>query len=145
MSEVEIVSDGPGIPQEDKGAVLQLPAELDRTWNERDAQAFAALFDEDGDFRFHTGLWIQGREAIERFWGEEVFPTLPEGMRHIVTPRRVRFVTDDVAIGEGTLRLVEHVEGQERVHLETEGTMLAVKREVHWHISAIRLAALVAG
>ena len=145
MSEVEIVSNGPSISQEDKGAVLQLPAELDRTWNERNAPAFVALFDEDGDFRFHTGQWIKGRKAIEQFWREEVFSTLPEGMRHIVTPWQVRFVTDDVAIGEGTLRLVEHVEGQERVHLETEGTLLAVKRDVHWRISAIRLATLAAG
>jgi uncharacterized protein (TIGR02246 family) len=145
LSEIEISSHGSGISQEDIEAVLRLPTELDRTWNERNSQAFAALFDEDGDFRFHTGQWIKGRKDIERFWGEEVFPTLPGGMRHIVTTRQVRFVTGKVAIGEGTLRLVDHVEGQERVYLEAEGTMLAVKRDLHWRISAIRLATLVAG
>jgi hypothetical protein len=60
-------------------------------------------------------------------------------------PRQVRFVTQDVAIGEGTIRVVEYVKGQERVHLETECTVLAVKRGVHWLISAVRLAILVAG
>jgi uncharacterized protein (TIGR02246 family) len=145
MTKIEISSHGTGIQKEDQQAVLQLPADLDRAWNERDAQSFAALFDEDGDFRLHTGLWIQGKDAIERFWAEEVFPTLSERMQHVVTPKRVRFVASDVAIGDGTLRLVDHLEEQERVHLEVEGTMLLVKREGRWRISAIRLAALASG
>jgi uncharacterized protein (TIGR02246 family) len=145
MTKIEISGHGTGIQKVDQQAVLQLPADLDRAWNERDAQSFAALFDEDGDFRLHTGLWIQGKDAIERFWAEEVFPTLSERMQHVVTPKRVRFVASDVAIGDGTLRLVDHLEEQERVHLEVEGTMLLVKREGRWRISAIRLAALASG
>jgi uncharacterized protein (TIGR02246 family) len=142
MSEVEVISNGTNISQEDKEAVLQLPVEIDRTWNERNAHAYAALFDADGDFRFHNGQWIKGRKAIEQYWGEGVFPTLPKGMRHISTPRSGRFVTDEVAIGEGTIRLVEQVDGRERVHLEAECTLLAVKKNARWYISAVRLAAL---
>ena len=142
MSEVEVVSREASISQEDIEAVLQLPVEIDRAWNERNAQAFAALFDEDGDFRFHTGQWIKGRKAIEQFWREEVFPALMEGMRHSSTARQVRFVTGDVAIGEGNIRIVAFVEGQERVFMDTECTLLAVKRDGRWRISAARLATL---
>lgn len=142
MDDIEVVASGVIIQEEDKQSVLRLATELDRRWNEHDARAFADLFEIDGDFRFHTGSWIRGKASIEDFWRAEVFPGLPEGMRHVVITKRVRFVTDNVAIGDGTLRLVDLMEGQERVHLETEGTLLAVKKNARWYISAIRLTAL---
>ena len=142
MDNIEIVDTGLIIPEQDKQSVLQLATELDRRWNERDAGAFADLFETDGDFRFHTGDWIKGKASIEDFWRQQVFPGLPEGMRHVLVARRVRFVTDNVAIGDGTLRLVDVGEGQERVHLENEGTLIAVKKNARWYISAIRLTAL---
>ena len=142
MDNIEVVANGLIIQEADRQSVLQLVTELDRRWNQRDARAFADLFETDGDFRFHTGTWIKGRVCIEDFWRDMVFPELPEGMRHVVTTKRVRFVTDNVAIGDGTLRLVDITEGQERVHLETEGTLLAVKKNARWYISAIRLTAL---
>ncbi len=142
MDNIEIVATGLNIQEQDKQSVLQLATELDRRWNERDAGAFADLFETDGDFRFHTGYWIKGKISIEDFWKRQVFPGLPEGMRHVVVTKRVRFVTGNVAIGDGTLRLVDVGEGQERVHLETEGTLLAMKKNARWYISAIRLTAL---
>jgi uncharacterized protein (TIGR02246 family) len=145
MFQAGIFTNGMSIPEEDRQSVLQLAADLDRTWDSRDAQKFAALFDDNGDFRFQDGMWIHGKDAIEGFWGQVVFPNLPEGMRHISITKQVRFVSDNVAIGDGTLRLVKSVEGQDQVHLETEGTVLAVKKDGHWHISAIRLAVLSSG
>jgi uncharacterized protein (TIGR02246 family) len=142
MENIEVVLSGLTISEEDKRSVLQLATELDRRWNQRDAVAFAELFAIDGDFRFHTGAWIKGKASIEAFWKGEVFPGLPEGMRHVVITKRVRFITDNVAIGDGTLRLIDVSEGQERVHLETEGTLIAVKKNARWCISAIRLTAL---
>ena len=143
MDNIEVFANGLIIQEADRQSVLQLATELDKRWNQRDARAFADLFETDGDFRFHTGTWIKGRGCIEDFWRDMVFPGLPEGMRHVVTTKRVRFVTDNVAIGDGTLRLVDLTEGQERVHLETEGTVLAVKKNARWFISAVRLTALV--
>ena len=142
MENIEVVLSGLAISEEDKRSVLQLATELDRRWNQRDAVAFAELFAIDGDFRFHTGAWIRGRASIEAFWKGEVFRGLPEGIRHVVFTKRVRFITDSVAIGDGTLRLIDVGEGQERVHLETEGTLIAVKKHARWCISAIRLTAL---
>ena len=143
MNDIEVVTSGLIIQEEDRQAVLHLATELDKRWNERDARGFADLFENHGDFRFHTGSWIMGKESIQDFWGREVFPGLTEGIRHVVTTKRVRFITDNVAIGDGTLRLVDLMEGQERVHLETEGTLVAVKKDGRWYISAVRLTALV--
>jgi uncharacterized protein (TIGR02246 family) len=143
MNDIDVVVSGLTISEEDKQSVLQLATELDRRWNERDAKAFADLFEPHGDFRFHTGFWIVGKESIEDFWRGQVFLGLGEGMRHVSTTKRVRFVTDNVAIGDGIVRIVDLVEGQERVHLEAEVTALAIKKKGRWHISAIRLAALM--
>ena len=143
MDSIEVEASGLTIQEEDKQSVLQLATELDRRWNERDARAFADLFELHGDFRFHTGSWIVGKGSIEDFWRGQVFPGLAEGIRHVVTTKRVRFVTDNVAIGDGTIRVVDQMEGQERVHLETEVTALAVKKDGRWYISAVRLTALV--
>lgn len=142
MDNIEVVVSGLTISEEDQQSVLQLATELDRRWNERDAGAFADLFETDGDFRFHTGSWIKGKAAIEDFWRRQVFPGLADTMRHVLVPKRVRFVRDNVVIGDGTLRLVDVGEGQERVHLETEGTLLGVKKNARWYISAIRLTTL---
>ena len=143
MDNIEVVVSGLTISKEDKQSVQQLPAELDRRWNLRDAVAFADLFIKDGDFRFYNGAWIKGKASIETFWKNEVFPGLPESMRHVIVIKCVRFVTDDVAIGDGTLCFVDVSEEQERVLLEREGTLIAVKRNDRWKISAIRLAASV--
>jgi uncharacterized protein (TIGR02246 family) len=143
MADIEFLLSGLLIKEEDKRSVLQLATELDRTWNRRDARAFADLFDTNGDFRFHTGAWIKGKASIEGFWSSQVFPGLSEGMRHTVTPKHIRFIGENVAIGDGTLRVTDAIEGHERVHLETEGTLLAVKKNARWYISAIRLATLV--
>jgi uncharacterized protein (TIGR02246 family) len=143
MDNIEVITSGVNILEEDKQSVLQLAKELDRRWNERDAGAFADLFELNGDFRFHTGSWIVGKRSIEEFWRNQVFPGLAEGIRHEVTAKRVRFVTDNVAIGDGTIRVVDLMEGQERVHLETEVTVLVVKKDGRWYISAAPLTALV--
>ena len=52
MDDIEVVTSGLIIQEEDRQSVLQLATELDRRWNERDARAFADLFEIDGDFRF---------------------------------------------------------------------------------------------
>jgi len=143
MDNVEFLSSSLLIQEDDKQSVLQLATELDRTWNQRDARAFAELFETNGDFRFHTGAWIRGKASIEGFWSSRVFPGLPEGMRHKVTPKQIRFITENVAIGDGTLRITDTIEGHDRVHLETEGTLFAAKKNARWYNSAIRLATLV--
>jgi uncharacterized protein (TIGR02246 family) len=143
MDDIEVVTSGLTIQEEDKQSVLQLAKELDRRWNARDAGSFADLFEPYSDFRFHTGSWIVGKKSIEEFWRNQVFPGLAEGVRHVVTAKRVRFVTDNVAIGDGNIRVIELIEGQEREHLATEVTVLVVKKGGRWCISAVRLSALV--
>jgi uncharacterized protein (TIGR02246 family) len=142
MDSIEIVTTGMTIQEQDKQSVLQLAPELDRRWNERNAVAFAEMFAPDGDFRWQTGAWIVGKDSIEEFWRDQVFAGLQQGPRHITTIKRVRFITDKVAIGDGTIRIVDTTEGQERVYFDTEATAVAVKKDGRWYFSAVRLAVL---
>jgi uncharacterized protein (TIGR02246 family) len=67
VGHVEILTWGRDIPEEDRQAVLRLLTEVDRAWNRRDPEAYAVPFYEDAGFRFHDGLWIEGRDAIRGF------------------------------------------------------------------------------
>lgn len=139
MSDFDIFLSGKTISDEDQRAVINLTAELDEQWNRRDAKAFASLFDIDADFRFYSGAWVKGRSAIEDFWKNEVFPGLPGSIKHISIIKRVRFDSQHLAIGDGTLRFVDDSSGQQQIHSEREATLIAVKKEGTWLISAVRL------
>ena len=134
-----IVPDGLTIEEADIQLVLQIAADLDDAWNSRDAKAFAALFDDYADFQLHTGLLIQGKAAIEKFWAEQVFPGVPDPMRHEITPKMIRFTSEKAAIGDGMLKISMNTDKGEMVHLESGGTMLLIKKEDRWLIAAIRL------
>ncbi len=139
MESIEIIVSDTSISEEDKKAVFQLTKELDRRWNLRDSSAFADLFEEDADFRFYTGDWVKGKSAIETFWKGEVFPGMPKSFMHLIVVKRVRFVTPELAIGDGTLRFVEKNEQQTIIKAEREGTLITVKKNDRWYITAVRL------
>ena len=52
---------------------------------------------------------------------------------------RIRFVTADLMIGDGNLHIVDMVDGQEQVLADRKGTLIAVKKDEAWVITAVRL------
>ena len=139
MENIDIVLSEKSISQEDIQNVFQLTTQLDNHWNNHDSAAFARLFEDDADFRFYSGEWVKGRTEIENFWKGEVFPGMPKTIRHVIIIKRVRFVSENLAIGDGTLRFVDIGEDKNQVQVERDGTLIAVKKEDHWYISAVRL------
>ena len=141
MDDIDVICNETSIHQHDKESIVRLIAEIDTTWNNRDAKAFAALFENKADFQFHSGERIQGKDAIEKFWGENVFPDMSERLHHIGTLKRIRFISDDVAICDGELQIIDLTDEQEsqQVHLDTQATGVVIKHCSHWYISAIRL------
>ena len=74
-------------------------------WNRRDADALAALFDEDAKFVNVVGLWWHDREAIRnahRYGLDVIFPESELTVGR-VTVKRLR---DDVAVVHARMRLV---------------------------------------
>lgn len=139
METIEIVVSDPSVSEEDQQGVFQLTKDLDMSWNQRDSKAFANLFEDDADFRFYTGAWVKGKSAIETFWKGEVFPGMPESFKHLIVVKRVRFVSPDLAIGDGILRFVENIGEKLEIKAEREGTLIAVKKNGCWCIAAVRL------
>jgi uncharacterized protein (TIGR02246 family) len=139
LENIEIIVSDQSIPEEDMQAVFQLTKELDERWNKRDSEAFANLFEDDADFRFYTGAWVKGKAAIQAFWNGEVFPGMPEDIRHVIHIKRVRFVSKELVIGDGTLQFVNVIGDQQKIQTEREGTLIAVKKKGCWIITAVRL------
>ena len=142
MYKIEIATNEQIISEEDKQSVIQLATELDRCWNERNATEYADLFTPDADFRFDNGIWIDSKEAIENFWRDQVFAGSPASFRHVSTIQRVRFIAANVVIGDGTILIVDMIDGRERVHFEEEVTAVGVKKDGRWYFSAVRLAVM---
>ncbi len=120
---------------------LQVAASFDEAWNSRDSGAIARLLQEQADFQFQTGKMIRSRDEIERYYAQNVFPGLSEGLRHKVTLQHARFIREDVAIGDGKVEVYDSTEPdvQKRVRLRTFCTGVIVEENGHWIFSAIRL------
>ena len=74
-------------------------------WNRRDADALAALFDEDAEFVNVTGLWWHDREAIRtahRYGLDVIFNESELTIRRVT----VKHLRDDVAVVHARMRLV---------------------------------------
>ena len=65
-------------------------------WNRHDANAWAALFSEDGDFTNVRGMGASGRPKIEEFHASR-FATIFKNSNQKYTDIKTRFIRPDVA------------------------------------------------
>lgn len=127
--------------QEVKDLSIQLAAKIDTAWNNRDADSLASLFHTDADFQFYNGLMLRGQKLIRRFYSRSIFPSLPEGLRHLTKSTRIRLLTESVAIGDTKVDLIDEAEDDEeqRVQRRLMATTVLIKEKERWWISAVRL------
>jgi uncharacterized protein (TIGR02246 family) len=107
--------------------------------NRRDAASFSALFIEDADFQWHTGVVPKNRKEICEYFAH-AFKEMPLDYRHRTTFQRIRFLKPDVAIGDGIVVIAragaaENAEPYLRVLL----TAVGKKSNGAWRIAAVRL------
>ncbi len=125
--------------EQDIEALLKISSNLDYAWSRCDASAFAGLFDREADFSFLDGELIQGQEQIEQYLKNKVFKRSSEFRWQSSFMKKIRFITDNVAIGDGIIRVVEKSGSEEQVWLEANVTVITVKKGDDWFISALRL------
>jgi uncharacterized protein (TIGR02246 family) len=125
---------------EDERELQELVGRIDEAWNRRDSKAFSDLFEEQADFRFHTGLTLRGRSEIERHYLEH-FPKIREGEKHATTIRQIRFIRPDVSILDSEVELFRLGEnrGEKEIRLKLMNTIVASKEGGQWFISAVNL------
>jgi uncharacterized protein (TIGR02246 family) len=124
-----------------KKIAIQLGANLDKAWDERDAKALARLFQENADFQWETGQIVRGCDEIEECFASRVFPTLPDTFQHRVIVQQARPINREVFIGDGEIEIYDSTESdlQQRVRQKYQCTTVAVKENNIWFISAVRL------
>ncbi|MDQ2670689.1 MAG: SgcJ/EcaC family oxidoreductase, partial [Gemmatimonadota bacterium] len=88
----------------------RIPAAFAAAWNARDADALAALFDEDAEFVNVVGLWWHDREAIRRAHAYGLTRIFAHSTLRIGATR-VKFLGTEVAVVHARM----YLEGQSPV------------------------------
>jgi uncharacterized protein (TIGR02246 family) len=129
-----------GSSSEEERALRELVARIDAAWNRRDAKAFSDLFEEQADFRFHTGLTLHGKSEIENYYLGH-FPKIREGEKHRSTIRQIRFIRPDVSILDSEVELFRLSEnrGEKETRLKLMSTTVTSKEKGHWFIAVVNL------
>ena len=119
---------------EDSLAILQVISGYERTFNQKDAKAFAALFAEDADFINWQGKPAHGRDSIEKFH-IKTFKNLRTTELKFIT-HAVRFIKPDVATVDINLVNTNMTtpDGKSLPNREVMLTWLMTREEGKWFI-----------
>jgi uncharacterized protein (TIGR02246 family) len=120
-----------------EAAVRALLQRLNETWG--DADAYAALFTEDGDYVAFDGSHARGRTEIAETH-RPLFEGILKGSRlvGVGVPVEVRFLAPGVALvhsGGAVLRLRQKKPSRRAISVQT---LVAVKREDRWLFAAFQ-------
>lgn len=122
-----------GSASPDESEVRTLYRQLLDSWNKRDANAFAALFLEDGDSIGFDGSQLIGRAEINATL-QQIFAD------HVTAPylakvRSVRFLTPDVAILRAVSGMVPPGQSDINPAVNAVHTMVAARCDGTWRIA----------
>lgn len=125
-----------GLTSADEILVRSLYHKLLEAWNQKDATAFASLFDEDGSMIGFDGSVMNGRNAIEA--------TLREIFSHHQTPfyvskiRTLRFPNSGVAILNAVAGMLPPGQNDLDPDLNAIQTMVAERQVDEWRIAVLQ-------
>ncbi len=121
---------------EDETAVRQLVRKVQDAWNTHDGKAFAAPFHTDADYVIVNGMYINGRDAIEK--GHiGIFTTIYKDSRNVATIKSVRFLRNDVAVVHIEWNLEFNVGGKPQI-ARAINTMVFTKEKGRWGIAVFQ-------
>jgi uncharacterized protein (TIGR02246 family) len=117
---------------EDEAEIRRIVQAFIDTREGDDRDALEALLSSDADQLVTTGNMRTGVAAVV---DGSLTTTQSAGGRRIIEIRTIRFLTDDVAIGDGPYNVVDRPNGPDRHYLTT----IVFRREAGgWKIAAIR-------
>lgn len=118
----------------DEASVRQIVQQLETGWNNHDGKAFAAPFAADADYVVVDGMYVKGRDAIEK-GHQGIFDAIFKDSTNKATVKGVRFVRPDVAIVHVEWNLTVRSEGKEEKG-RALNTMFMAKENGKWSIAA---------
>lgn len=121
---------------DDEAAIRKMIAAYVESYNKGDAKLVANFWSDDGEWITPDGRHTKGRESIEREM-EAAFKESP-GEQLEVLNVAIRFITDEVAVEEGTARVVRSGETPD------DSTYIAihVKKKGTWKLDSVRETSL---
>jgi uncharacterized protein (TIGR02246 family) len=120
----------------DEAAIRQVVKQVEDGWNAHDGKAFAAPFAADADYVVVNGMYIKGREAIEK-GHVSIFTTIYKDSHNTAIIKSIRFLRPDVAVVHVEWNL-EFKAGGEAQKGHAMNTMVMTKDGDKWNISVFQ-------
>jgi uncharacterized protein (TIGR02246 family) len=118
--------------EEDEKAIREIITRIEQAWNAGDSARFAMPFAEDADYVVVNGMYLKGREAIDRAH-RQIFDTFYKGSTNRFTLEHLRFLRPDVAV----MHVHAHATFQDGVReSKARGTWIVTKEDDAWSIAA---------
>lgn len=117
---------------DDEDAIRTLYRDLLRCWNGRDANAFAALFTDDGAIIIFDGTLVAGQAEVARHFGA-IFARY-ETPAYVQIVRSLRFLTEEVAVLCGAVGMYS-LDQIVNPTLNAVQTLVARKRDDAWRVA----------
>jgi uncharacterized protein (TIGR02246 family) len=117
---------------EDRVAIRYAMQSFVKAFEERDAQAVAAHWTDEGEYQDSAGAQLRGREALQQAFAE-FFAKTPE-VKSEVRPQVLRFTSRDSAIEEGKVRVRR---GPAATATAANYTALFVREDQGWRIALL--------
>lgn len=88
-----------GVGKNDKSedAIRKVVSQVEAGWNAHDAKTFAGPFAEDADYVVVNGMYIKGREAIDKGHAG-IFAGIYKESKNAATIKSIRFLRPDIAV-----------------------------------------------
>ncbi len=109
-------------------------------WNKHDPKAMAASWATDCDYTEPDGRTVYGRDAVEKLLGIEHRSVFKQSKLNLVV-ERVMFVTQDVAVADGSYELFNATDPRGRAIGVRSGYFTTVLHKIdgNWLVAAGRL------
>jgi uncharacterized protein (TIGR02246 family) len=122
--------------REDRATPEELYRQLHERWNSRDAEAFAALFEDEGHVIGFDGSEMHGRAEIAselaRIFSDH------ETAAYVAKVRDVRFLTPELAVLRAAVGMVPAGKTELNPDVNAVQTMLAVRDTGMWSIALLQ-------
>ena len=116
--------------------VAALHRQLLDSWNRRDASAFAALFDDEGQSIGFDGSPMSGRDEIAATLGQ-IFADHVTA-RYVAKIRGIRLLAPDVALLRAVVGMIPPGQADINPAVNAMQTMVAVSRVGEWRIALLQ-------
>jgi uncharacterized protein (TIGR02246 family) len=137
IASVNIFGQRTGDQSEDEAAIRAGVKQLETGWNAHDGKAFAVPFADDADYVVVNGMYIKGKDAIEK-GHTGIFTTVYKDSRNAATIKNIRFLRKDIAVVHVEWNLELRAPDGKTQKGSALNTLIMTKENGKWSIAAFQ-------